>query len=160
MRHYPAAPWLLMALLAASGCQPRPPEFTAEDATKLRGIFDATVSNISAGDWTTWSKQFAPDAVLQPPNAPSARGRAAILAWGQAFPHVEAIAFGNVQVSGEGNMAFGTSSYVLKLPGAPADSGKQLVVFRRAADGTWSIPALSFTSDLPVPVPAQGTARR
>jgi ketosteroid isomerase-like protein len=151
---------LAASILALDGCQARPAEFTTEDESTVRAMFDSTVANIRAGDWTTWSQQFTDNAVLQPPNAKPVSGRAAILAWGKAFPPVAEISFSNVQVAGDGNMAYGTSVYLLKLKGAPADSGKQLVVFRRSAGGPWQIPAVSFSSDLAVPAPSPGTAQR
>jgi ketosteroid isomerase-like protein len=153
---------LVGGLLALSGCQARGTQFTSEDASRLRGMFDSTVANIRAHDWSTWSKQYTDDAVLQPPNAKTVKGRAAILAWGQAFPPMETLSFSNVQVSGEGDMAYGTSDYVLKVQGMPADTGKQLVVFRRSPSGKWEIPAVSFSSDLPVPAPtpSRATSRR
>lgn len=141
-------------VVALVGCQAAPPTFSAQDEATLSGMFDATVTNIKAGDWVTWSRQFSETAVLQPPNAPSVIGRPAILAWGQAFPQIEDLSFANVQVFGVGDMAYGTSSYRLKVAGAPVDSGKQLVVFRRSAAGTWEIPAVSFSSDVPLPAPA------
>ena len=158
MRGATAPLFLAVAILATAGCQARQTQFTPQDETTLRGMFDSTVANVRARDWVTWSKQFADDGVLQPPNAKTVRGRAAILAWGQAFPRIEEINFTDVHVSGEGNMAYGTSAYVLKVEGAPADSGKQLVVFRRSADGTWQIPAVSFSSDLAPPAPAPTAA--
>lgn len=141
-------------IMALDGCGTRPAEFTAEDEATVRAMFDSTVANIRAGNWTSWSQGFTESAVLQPPNAKPVTGRAAILAWGQAFPVVEAASFTDVQVAGDGNMAYGTSAYFLKLQGAPADSGKQLAVFRRSTGGSWEIPAVSFSSNLPAPVPS------
>ncbi len=145
---------LAVTLVALGACQAEAPQFTAEDEAITRGMFDSTVANIRAGDWSTWSEQFTDNAVLHAPNAPLVSGRAAILAWGQALPPVEEINFSDVQVSGDGNMAYGTSAYVLKLQGLPADRGKQLIVFRRAAGEGWQIPAGSFNSNLPMPAPA------
>jgi hypothetical protein len=65
--------------------------------------------------------------------------------------------FSNVQVWGEGNLAYGTSSYTLTLQGAPPDNGKQLAVFRRGANGEWQVVAVSFNSDLPLPGQANTT---
>src|SRR5687768_11927732 len=87
-------------IVALGGCQARPAEFTTEDESTVRSMFDSTVANIRAGDWTTWSQQFTENAVLQPPNAKAVNGRGAILAWGKAFPPVEEISFSNVQVAG------------------------------------------------------------
>lgn len=71
------------------------------------------------------------------------------------------MAFSSVSVSGEGNPAYGTSAYALKLKDVPMDTGKQLVVFRRSADGTWGVQAASFSSDRApaAPAPAAPPAR-
>ncbi|MGI9077772.1 MAG: YybH family protein [Gemmatimonadaceae bacterium] len=158
MRTSATAVWLTATIVALGGCQAGPAKFTAEDETAVREMFDSTVANIRAGDWATWSQQFSENAVLQPPNAKPVTGRAAILAWGQVFPPVEEFSFSDVQVAGDGNMAYGTSGYVLKLQGAPADSGKQLVVLRRSTGGSWEIPAVSFSSDLAMPAPSPSAA--
>lgn len=149
---------LAAAIPVISACTSRPAEFTAEDESAVRAMFDSTVANIREGDWTTWSQQFAENAVLYPPNAPPVVGRPAILAWGQAFPPIEELSFSDVEVAGEGNMAYGTSAYVLELRGAPADTGKQLVVFRRGAGGSWEIPAGAFNSNLALPAPPATSA--
>jgi ketosteroid isomerase-like protein len=146
-----------VAVAALGGCQGGSPQFAATDESTTRAMFDSTVVNIRAGNWAKWSEQFSDNAVLQPPNAPPVTGRAAILAWGQAFPPIEDLSFSDVQVTGDGNMAWGSSGYVLKVQGQPADTGKQLVVFRRRSGGTWEIPAVSFSSNLPAPAPAPAT---
>jgi len=142
----------ILPLLLLGACQAAEiPTFTDLDETTVRAMFDSTVSWVKAGDWTSWSQQFSEDGVLQPPNAPTVVGRAALLAWGQAFPPVQDLAFTDVQVAGEGNMAWGRSAYALTLAGAPTDTGKQLGVFRRTPAGQWQVVAVSFNSDLPVP---------
>jgi hypothetical protein len=87
------------------------------------------------------------------------RGRAALLEWGKAFPPIESLSFSDIQVTGEGNMAYGSSSYALKLKGMPLDHGKQLGVFRRTPGGVWEIQAVSFNSDLPPVAAAAGAAK-
>jgi ketosteroid isomerase-like protein len=121
-----------------------------EDVATLEQMFDAVVRLIRAGDWAGWAALYAEDAVLHPPNGPAVRGRAALQQWGEAFPPVEAIDFSNVQVSGEGSLAYGTSGYALTIKGQPPDTGKQLGVFRRGTGG-WEVVAVSFNSDLPLP---------
>src|ERR1043166_5586812 len=146
-----------LCLLAS--CQ-KAPAFTAQDETQLRGMFDGTATDFKTGNFEAWSKQFSEDAVMQPPNAKPVHGRPALLAWAQAFPKVQELSFSNVQVTGSGDWAFGTSDYVLQVQGAPADTGKQLVVFRRGAGG-WEIPAVSFRSNLApmTPPPAAAPAK-
>lgn len=126
--------------------------FTAQDQAALRGMFVATIPMINAGDWPAWAAQYAEDGLLQPPNAPTVRGRPDLEEWGRAFPKIEELTFSGVEVRGEGSLAWGTSRYTLRVKGQAPDTGKQLVVFRRAADGVWKIVAASFNSDLPVTV--------
>jgi len=125
--------------------------FTEQDQATLRQMFDATTRFINAGDWASWAAIYTEDGLLQPPNAPSIKGRAKLLEWGQAFPPIEKLAFSDVEVHGDGKLAWGVSRYTLKLKDQSSDTGKQLVVFRRAADGKWRVMAASFSSDLPVP---------
>jgi ketosteroid isomerase-like protein len=146
---------LILTGSATLGCQAPAASASAElseqDMTTLRGTFDSAAQWIRAGDWVSWSGIYSEDAVLQPPNAPTVTGRPALLAWGQAFPPVQDLTFSDVHVAGEGNLAYGTSSYSLTIQGAPTDTGKQLVVFRRGTNGEWQVVAVSFNSDLPVP---------
>jgi len=158
MRSYPSLAALAAITVVLAACQ-RPPAapagpaaLTNQDRTTLAGMFDATVRNINAGDWEAWTAQFSDDAFLQPPNAPTVQGREALLAWGHAFPPVDStLTFGGVQVWGEGNMAYGVSTYDMTPRGLPHDTGKQLAVFRKNAAGEWKVVAVSFGSDLPVP---------
>ena len=129
--------------------------FTAQDQAALRGMFDAAIRMINAGDWPAWAAQYAEDGLLQTPNAPTVKGRPELQEWGHAFPKIEELVFSGVEVHGEGSLAWGTSGYTLRVTGQAPDTGKQLVVFRRAADGLWMIVAASFNSDLPVPGPAR-----
>jgi len=139
-------------LVIASACQ-KPPQFTAADEAEVRAMFDSTAAWIKARNFDRWADQFEPTARFQPANAKTATDRAGLLAWGNGAPPAEILSFSDVQVSGEGNMAYGSSSYVLKLKDLPVDTGKQLVVFRRGVDGKWKVAAGSYSSDLPIPTP-------
>ncbi len=140
-----------VAFAVLLGCQPAAPSFTEQDAAQVRAIFDSAVAHVRAADWTAWAAPFAEDARFHPSNGPALVGRAAILAWAQALPPIEAFSFHDVQVAGEGNMAYGSSAIVIKMRDLPADTAKQLVVMRRATDGAWQVQAVSVTSDLPLP---------
>lgn len=138
-------------IMGVAACQTRPAAFTSQDEATLRAMFDSTPGYIVAGNFTKWAGQFSENSVLQPPNARSVKGRENLIAWAKTLPPMENLTFTNVQVSGEGNVAYGTSDYVLKPKGLPADSGKQLVVFRRPPNGAWEIVAGGFSSDLALP---------
>lgn len=141
------------------GCQPRPAPLSEQDTATLRAMFDSTVQRVRAGNYTAWAAQFSDSARFFAPNARPVIGRAAILAWGQALPPVEAFGFSDVEVSGAGDWAYGTSGYTIKLKDVPADTGKALVVFRRGGDGAWAVIAWSFNTNLPLPQPSAPTAR-
>lgn len=153
-------PILAAATLAFAACQSRPSpsaQFTAADEAEVRALFDSTVKRVNAGDWTNWAGEFTDSAVFHPSNAKARLGRPAILAFGQAFPPIEKFSMWDVHVSGEGNLAYGTSAVEIKIKGAPTDTAKQLVVFRRSPAGRWEVAAVSINSDLP-PAPASPAA--
>jgi ketosteroid isomerase-like protein len=114
-------------------------------------MFDTRVADIRAGNWVKWSNQHAEGIVLQPPNGPTVRGRTALLAWGQAFPPINSLELSDIQIWGDGNLAYATSAYTLKLKDLQADVGKELLVFRRSPGDQWQVVALSLNSDLPRP---------
>ena len=140
--------------LSAAGCQGRTPEFTPQDAVATRSIFDSVMTEVRAGNWDQWISHFAEDARFYPAHAPALVGKPAILAWGKALPHFETFSFGPPNVAGSDDLAYGWSSVILKAPNAPVDTGKQLVVFRRASSRRWLVQAVAVNSDLPLPQPA------
>ena len=146
---------LAPALLLLAACQQpaaapqvTAAQFTAEDEATLRALFDSAASEISSKRWDEWGMHYSEDAVLYPPNEAARTGQPAIVAWGRTLP-VESVSFPDPRVEGEGNFAWGTSGYVLKLIGRPADTGKQVVIWRRSAEGRWEVRAVSFNSNLP-----------
>jgi len=150
---------LAVGLWILAACERPSAQYGPADEATLRAMFDSTPVYFKSANFDKWAAQFDENGFLQPPNASTVTGRANLLAWAHAFPPIDDVTFSNVQVVGEGNMAYGTSDYVLKVKGAPADSGKQLVVFRRPPGGAWTIAAVSFSSDLPAPAPAAGAAQ-
>jgi len=152
---------LLAGSLLVAGCQKPAPQFTEQDRAMVAGMFDSIPAYFRTRNFAAWAALYAEDGSLMPPNAPTVHGRTALTAWANAFPPMEQVTFSNVQVSGEGNLAYGTSGYVLKLQGLPADSGKQLAIVRRNAAGHWEVVAGAFNSDLPLPAaPPPPRARR
>ena len=65
---------------------------------------------------------------------------------------VTSLTFSDIQIHGSGELAWATSAYSLTTEGVPEpDTGKQLVVLQRQADGSWLTLAVSVSSDLPPP---------
>ena len=152
----------LGVVVVAMGCQQQPQsagQLSAADEATVHGMADSTVAWFKSGNFKSWAAMWTDDAVLQPPNGKAVTGGpVGFEAWGKAFPPVESLSFSDVKVMGDGNIAYGTTTYALKVQGAPADTGKQLFVARRQADGTWKLVAGSFNSDLPAPMAAPAPA--
>lgn len=148
-------------VIVLSGCQPATPAatFTPQDEADVRAIFDSVVMDVRAANWTAWGSRFSDDVVFHAPNAPALVGRDNLIAWAQAFPPVESFSFENVQVTGDGNLAYGTSAVLVKLKDLPPDTSKQLVVARRDSVG-WRVVRVSLNTDLPLPAPPPPRARR
>jgi ketosteroid isomerase-like protein len=121
--------------------------FTDKDEATIRGMFDDAVRYVLAGDWAKWAGMYAEDGVFKPASGPEVHGRSDILAWAKALPKAEALAFQDVKVWGEANLAYGTSGYTFKLKDLPLDTGTHLVVFRRTTGGPWKLVAANVSSN-------------
>ena len=143
------------ALVLIFGCDREDDDFTEQDAANVRAVFDSVVTDVRAANWTAWANRFAEDARFFPANARTVQGRPAMIAWVQTFPPVESFSFENVQVSGDGELAYGTSAVLIKLKDLPPDTAKQLVVLKRDSTNAsnWHVVAVSLNSDLPIPAP-------
>lgn len=119
------------------------------DIAAVEGMFQTALRLLRGGEFGKCAAMWAEDSVLHPPNGPAVRGRPAIQQWHDSFPPVEAVDLSNIRVFGESNVAYVTCGYSLKIKGEPSDTGKELMVLRRGANG-WEIVAGSFNSDLPV----------
>jgi len=140
---------LLATCTVLIGCQPAVPEFTETDAQAVRALFDSVIVDLRAGDWETWTTRYSDDARFHAPNAPAVVGHEGLLAMGRSLPPTDTIAFSNIEVWGDGNLAYGTSAIVIQFRGMPIDTQKQLAVFRRDSAGVWNVQAVSINSDLP-----------
>ena len=128
------------------------------DVVKVNQITETFAKAALAKDWATLAGLYLEDAVLDPPNEPAAKGRAAIRAWFERFPPMTAFTLNNVTVEGRDDMAYVHGTYTLTIapPGAPGpikDSGKYLEIRRRQPDGRWLIAVDIFNSDLPPAAP-------
>ena len=131
-------------------------QFTEQDQAAVRGLFDACTRYVNAGDWAGWAGIYAEDGFLQPPNGPTVRGGRRCRLGVRRFRPWSGSPSSTWRPGGDGNLAYGTSGYTLELKDLPADTGKQLAVFRRGADGRWNVVAGSYSSDLAAP----GTAAK
>jgi len=127
----------------------------------VRKIDEATQTAVKAAlakDFATWAALFLDDAVVNPPNEPAIKGRAAIRAWLEKFPPITEFKLNNLKVDGRQDLAYVLGTYTMTItpPGAPGsvkDSGKFVTVLRRQPDGRWLAAVDMFSSDLPAAAP-------
>jgi uncharacterized protein (TIGR02246 family) len=164
MRHLGYVAMVTAVLTVFAGCAKTsspPVADTAADEAAIRGINPQWFQAYAAGDADAMSALYAEDAVLSPPGAPTARGRAAIReylagditaskAGGLTFNPGTSPEFG---LSGDLGWEWNTFS-VTDSAGATVDTGKYVTVYQRK-DGAWSIVRDVWNSDMaPAAAPA------
>lgn len=140
--------------LAASGIAAQGKDDPA--IAKIRAAYQTAVGS---QDGAALAKLYAPDGMEMPPNAPSAKGRAAIEAYHKAFAqqwmmHGMTITSTDSKVTGD--MAYDVGTYKQTLMsqkggGMVEDHGKYIVLLKKDASGNWLITHAMYSSDNPPP---------
>jgi uncharacterized protein (TIGR02246 family) len=112
-------------------------------------------------DGAALAKLYAADGVEMPPNAPAARGRAAIEAFHKALGqqvmmHGITITSTETKVHGDTAHDVGTYKQTLmsqKTGAMTEDHGKYVVLLKKDASGAWWITHSIYNSDVPLPAP-------
>jgi uncharacterized protein (TIGR02246 family) len=128
------------------------------DLKKIDDITQIAMNAALAKDFATWAALFLEDAVVNPPNEPAVKGRAAIRAWLEKFPPISEFKLNNEKVEGREDLAYVLGTYTMTItpqgaPGPVKDSGKFVTVVRRQPDGRWLCAVDMFSSDLPLSPP-------
>jgi uncharacterized protein (TIGR02246 family) len=113
-------------------------------------------------DGAALAKLFAADGVEMPPNAPAAKGRAAIEAFHKAFGqqwmmHGITITPTETRVTGDTAYDVGTYKQTLmaqKGGGMVEDKGKYVVLLKKDGSGNWLLTHAIYNSDNPPPAAA------
>src|SRR4051812_7554276 len=141
--------------LAATGVSAQGTADTAAIA-KVRSSYEKAAG---AQDGAAIAKLFTADGVEMPPNAPAAKGRAAIEAYHkgvaqQFMMHGITITATDTQVHGDTAVDIGSYKQTLmsqKGGGMMDDKGKYVVLLKKDASGGWLITHAIYNSDLPPP---------
>jgi uncharacterized protein (TIGR02246 family) len=123
---------------------------------KTRAAFEKAAA---AQDPAAIAKLFTVDGTEMPPNAPAAKGRAAIETYHKAFAqqfmvHGFSLAATDTKVIGDTAYESGTykqSLMVMNGGGMMDDKGKYLVVMKKDAGGNWLLLYAIYNSDNPLP---------
>lgn len=160
---YLISPLLLSAVVWA-GCagEPADPEYDAEGArSEIEAVNARFESYVSQQQWDSLMTLYTDDAILMPPGAPMAEGRAIRDGFAEMGESgVSRMDLETVDVAGAGDMAYEVGRYTIEGPsGMHIDEGKYLVVWMNV-DGEWRLHRDAFNSDLPSPagMPTDTTA--
>lgn len=144
----------MIAAGLAAGAPPAP-TFSDADANAIRQSVKDFTTSMLAGQWDTWTGLLTEDVAFLPPNGAIVSGKAAVRAFGEAFPKLTAFSAEAVDVAGSGDIAYARGTYALTAnpAGAPPmeDKGKWLGVYRKQPDGSWRLSYDVWNSDLPLP---------
>ena len=124
------------------------------DVARITEVTETFAKSVLNKNWDAVASLYVDDAVFNPPNQPTVKGRAAINEWFRNFPPLTAFKTRNVTVEGRDDLAYvlGTYSMTIVPPGAPGpvnDSGNYVEIRRKQADGSWLIAVDMFNSELP-----------
>jgi uncharacterized protein (TIGR02246 family) len=137
-----------------------PIAMAADDAARIRAGTEAWIKAYNAGNADAITPLYAENAVVMPPGAPLARGRAAIkqflvkdIAGAQSAGVVLVLGSEN-DVAVKGDVAWHAGTYSVKdKAGATVDAGGYMEVWRKAG-GKWLIIRDIWNSSTPPPAPA------
>lgn len=149
-----------VGLMALAGCQKATVDTSADEAA-IRAATAAWAADYNAGNAEAVAAHYAEDGVLQPPDASSASGRAAIAAFiaaDSAKSQAAGLKFvipGDGPIGISGDLAYEAGSFsVADSAGATVATGKYIGVFNRI-DGKWLLVRDTYNMDAPAaPAPA------
>jgi uncharacterized protein (TIGR02246 family) len=126
---------------------------------KVRSAYQAAAGT---QDGAAIAKLFATDGVEMPPNAPAAKGRAAIEAFHKAFGQqfmMHGMTITPTETKVHGDSAYDVGTYkqgLMPMKGGAVvdDHGKYVVLLKKDASGTWLVSHAIYNSDVPLPAPA------
>jgi len=99
---------------------------------------------------------YADDAVVLPPNQPMVTSKDGIRnLWKGFLESLTDISWKTTRVETSGKMAYLIGTYAMTMKDGAKDRGKYCEVWKKEASGKWKVVADMFSSDLPLPAPAQ-----
>jgi uncharacterized protein (TIGR02246 family) len=135
------------------------------DETAIRAQTTSWVKAYNGGDAKAVAALYAEDALLLPPGAPGARGRAAILEFltkdiaGSKAAGAVFVIDPKTDVGVSGNMGWESGTYKVTVKGAVVETGKFLSVSRKK-DGKWLYIRDTWNADAPFAPPAAPPAAK
>lgn len=118
------------------------------ETNQIRVAERRVTAALAAPDVTAWVYEYTEDAVLLEPAAPPVSGRVALLELARSMKPIASATINSDHIEGSGNLAY---SYGIATwnSGRPPDATsttrvRQILVWRREADGVWRIAMEAF----------------
>jgi ketosteroid isomerase-like protein len=152
---------VVVAAALSTACQSAAPApLSGADVAAIHKLDEEFGRLAVKGDFAALVPMFyTPDAAFLPPNAPTARGHAAIEAVFRTLPPLSKFELRSDDIAGQGDLAYSCGTYALTMnPPANAplqDHGKFIVVYRRQPDGGWKATRDIYNSDVAPAAPGK-----
>ena len=133
----------------------------AGDEAAVAKVRSAYEKAAGTQDGAAIGKLYAADGVEMPPNAPAAKGRAAIEAFHKALGQqvmMHGMTITPTETKVHGDYAYDIGTYkqsMMPMKGGAVvdDHGKYVVLLKKDASGTWLVTHAIYNSDVPLPAP-------
>jgi uncharacterized protein (TIGR02246 family) len=146
--------WFAVALVSAFVLWTGPACAAGADEAAIRAQTTNWIKAYNSGDAKAVAALYAEDALLLPPGAPGAKGRAAIMAFmakdiaGSKAAGATFAVDPKTDVGVAGEMGWESGTYTVIVKGATVETGKFLSVSRKK-DGKWLYIRDTWNSDAP-----------
>ena len=154
MKSITKLPVLAALAVSVAACAGGAASLSDADIAAIEEVGESWIAAANADDWAAVAALYTENAVFMPPNGPAVQGRAAIQAFGEAFPPASGWMLNPVEIDGRGDLAFvrGTFSMTIEIPDMEPyqETGKFIEIRRKQADGSWLLATDIFNSDTPL----------
>lgn len=118
------------------------------DSDQIRAAERRVTDALAAPDVTAWVYEYTEDAVLMEPAAPPVSGRVALLALARSMKPIGSATINSDHIEGSGNVAYSYGTATWNSGRSPdvttTTRVRQILVWRREADGVWRIAMEAF----------------
>jgi ketosteroid isomerase-like protein len=146
----------LPLFLMITACDQAPPP---ADPSVISSRTDAWEAAINAEDIDSLAALYASDARLLPPNGEMVSGEDAVRAiFGGLIDAGISVDLTSVEAKLSGDMGYDVGTYTMFSGDTVVDTGKFIEIYHRGDDGEWLMTNDMWSSDVPVPAPAEEEA--
>lgn len=153
MRHSPTVSGLSLVLLLPASALAQRPSSSGTDSAAIVSLIEEVQAANNAGDVNRWVNLFAEDFVYMAPGAPAVTTRDALVEVARTgFRNKAAVDISPIEIQVHGNWAFARNAVTGSVTLADTQrvvrvDVKQLVIYRKGADGQWRIARFSSNSN-------------